>query len=265
MSRGAAKKNPAGLAAPHDPGRPHAATLFRINSLPCRSEKVRNGVETEDYRPNGLSLWASSGHTLMPFGYEPKLLRFNGGLFAFQHSLPMTADQLRLMLDAADCDWSCVEPTVFGTLLERALDPVERHRLGAHFTPREYIERLVALNHERAEEEKRGIIRWLRPEFQNPSGSGSAVQQSLEGLQAAGPEQPASAPFPWPKTVADQLKAVRDALGAKPGTWSMEEICAAFTGARREAVRRHVQTLEDLGVLVAYATEGPRRWGLVRE
>jgi hypothetical protein len=28
--------------------------------------------------------------------------------------------------------------------------------------------RLVALNAERAEAERRGIIRWLRPEFQNP-------------------------------------------------------------------------------------------------
>ena len=36
-----------------------------------------------------------------------------------------------------------VEPAIFGTLLERALDPGERHRLGAHYTPREYVERLV--------------------------------------------------------------------------------------------------------------------------
>ena len=33
-------------------------------------------------------------------------------------------------------------------------------------TDEEILERLVALNHERAEEEKRGLIRWLRPEFQ---------------------------------------------------------------------------------------------------
>ena len=29
----------------------------------------------------------------------------------------------------------------------------------------------MALNAERAEEERRGIIRWLGPEFQNPTGS----------------------------------------------------------------------------------------------
>src|SRR6185437_12020132 len=35
------------------------------------------------------------------------------------------------------------EPSIFGTLLVRALDPEERHRLGAEYTPRAYIERLV--------------------------------------------------------------------------------------------------------------------------
>jgi len=36
-----------------------------------------------------------------------------------------------------------VEPAIFGTLLERALNPRDRHKLGAHYTPREYVERLV--------------------------------------------------------------------------------------------------------------------------
>ena len=36
-----------------------------------------------------------------------------------------------------------MEPAIFGTLLERALDPRERHKLGAHYTPRAYVERLV--------------------------------------------------------------------------------------------------------------------------
>ena len=36
-------------------------------------------------------------------------------------------------------------------------------------TDEEILERLVALNAERAAEEQRGLIRWLRPEFQNPA------------------------------------------------------------------------------------------------
>ncbi len=72
-----------------------------------------------------------------------KLLRFNGGLFKDPDALPLKAEQLLLLQEAASCDWSEVEPAIFGTLLERALDPRERHRLGAHFTPRAYVERLV--------------------------------------------------------------------------------------------------------------------------
>ncbi len=55
----------------------------------------------------------------------------------------MDRDQLDLLIEAARADWRDVEPAIFGTLLERALDPVERHKLGAHYTPRAYVERLV--------------------------------------------------------------------------------------------------------------------------
>lgn len=72
-----------------------------------------------------------------------KVLRFNGGLFHTPSALPLSAAQVGMLHDAARHDWSQVEPTIFGTLVERALDPVERHSLGAHFTPRPYIERLV--------------------------------------------------------------------------------------------------------------------------
>jgi hypothetical protein len=58
-------------------------------------------------------------------------------------ALPVDGQQLELLIDAAGHDWSQVEPAIFGTLLERALDRDERGRLGAHFTPRSYVERLV--------------------------------------------------------------------------------------------------------------------------
>lgn len=72
-----------------------------------------------------------------------KLLRFNGGLFADQTVLPLNGMQLGLLKLAAYQNWRSVEPAIFGTLLERALNPGERHQLGAHFTPRAYVERLV--------------------------------------------------------------------------------------------------------------------------
>ena len=80
-------------------------------------------------------------------GFSPILrshiLKFNGGLFESTKSLPLTCDQLELLIEAADSRWRDVEPAIFGTLLERALDPKERHALGAHYTPRAYVERLI--------------------------------------------------------------------------------------------------------------------------
>ena len=72
-----------------------------------------------------------------------KILRFNGGLFEDASVLPLDATQLGILIQASQMQWKDVEPAIFGTLLERALNPEERHQLGAHFTPRAYVERLV--------------------------------------------------------------------------------------------------------------------------
>jgi hypothetical protein len=87
------------------------------------------------------SLWTAMDAGGM-FGYE-KLLRFNGHFFRDAEALPLTTAEVALVLSAAKADWKDVEPSIFGTLLVRALDPEERHRLGAEYTPRSYIERLV--------------------------------------------------------------------------------------------------------------------------
>ncbi|MFN8767996.1 MAG: class I SAM-dependent DNA methyltransferase [Lysobacteraceae bacterium] len=71
------------------------------------------------------------------------VLRFNGKLFKQPDTLPLDAAQIALLIEAAKADWRHVEPAIFGTLLERALNPTERHKLGAHYTPRAYVERLV--------------------------------------------------------------------------------------------------------------------------
>ena len=89
------------------------------------------------------TLW----ETMDKGGFSPilraKLRRFNGGLFEDCEALPLNDAQLELLVEAGKADWREVEPAIFGTLLERALDPVERHKLGAHYTPRAYVERLV--------------------------------------------------------------------------------------------------------------------------
>ncbi|WP_333783833.1 class I SAM-dependent DNA methyltransferase [Rhizobium etli] len=80
-------------------------------------------------------------------GYSPgigeRLLRFNGKLFKSATALPLTVDEIQLLRDASDADWCDLEPAIFGTLFEQALDASERRRLGAHYTPRAYVERVV--------------------------------------------------------------------------------------------------------------------------
>lgn len=89
------------------------------------------------------SLWSAMDRGEFSPILERKLLRFNGQLFATSEALAVTEAQLGLLIEAAKSNWKSVEPAIFGTLLERALDPIERHKLGAHYTPRAYVERLV--------------------------------------------------------------------------------------------------------------------------
>ena len=52
------------------------------------------------------------------------------------------------------------------------------------------LHRLVALNAERAAEERRGLVRWLRPEFQNPAGAGTVEAETGTGRRRAGRRRP---------------------------------------------------------------------------
>jgi hypothetical protein len=108
-----------------------------------RQTVQRAGVEGDPVKFKRAleSLWHAMDEGGM-FGFE-SLLRFNGAFFKDAEALPLEKTDIVLVLEAAKADWKDVEPTIFGTLLTRALDPVERHRLGAEYTPRAFIERLV--------------------------------------------------------------------------------------------------------------------------
>jgi MmeI, DNA-methyltransferase domain/MmeI, N-terminal domain/MmeI, helicase spacer domain/MmeI, target recognition domain len=131
----------------------------------------------------------------------------------------------------------------------------------------EILERLVALNHERSAEEKKGVIRWLRPEFQDPEGK-SRIQPAFEGMdQADIPPSATHAPhtqISWPKTVPDQLRAIRDLLASKPGAWTVDDVAAAFKRAHKGTIRRHLESMEALGILVSTdADDKQRTWSQI--
>jgi type I restriction-modification system DNA methylase subunit len=76
------------------------------------------------------------------FGLEV-IRRFNGNLFDNPAVLDLTPGDVKSITAAAALDWAAVDPSIFGTLFERGLDPAKRSQLGAHFTSREDIELVV--------------------------------------------------------------------------------------------------------------------------
>ena len=68
---------------------------------------------------------------------------FNGDLFDTANTVEFSRDTLGKLLEAAEKDWRNIEPSIFGTLFERALDASKRSQLGAHYTDPEDIMRVV--------------------------------------------------------------------------------------------------------------------------
>ena len=68
---------------------------------------------------------------------------FNGGLFEDDATLPMDKAQIETTLKASGLDWSSIDPSILGTLFERGLDPDRRSQLGAHYTDRDKIMRII--------------------------------------------------------------------------------------------------------------------------
>lgn len=68
---------------------------------------------------------------------------FNGGLFDGNETLPLKGDDIASLITVGDLEWTDIEPSIFGTLFERGLDPSKRSQLGAHYTDPESIMRIV--------------------------------------------------------------------------------------------------------------------------
>jgi hypothetical protein len=81
-------------------------------------------------------------HTGGYFGTE-EINHVNGGLFEDGDVLEFTKPEIQTLIGVSKLDWSRIEPAIFGTLFERGLDPDKRTQLGAHYTDRAAIDRLV--------------------------------------------------------------------------------------------------------------------------
>ena len=100
-------------------------------------------------------------------------------------------------------------------------------------TDEQILEKLVALNHERAEEEKRGHVRWLRPDYQIPRFGKKLDKMAAkeEGAQVTadlGLPEPGARKAPFPTDAVAQTAAIFAALAAARGTVTIADIAAGF-------------------------------------
>ncbi|MDO9360116.1 MAG: class I SAM-dependent DNA methyltransferase [Polaromonas sp.] len=128
-------------------------------------------------------LWADMDRGGFSAALATQVLRFNGKLFkesgSSGYSLLLNQDQIDRLIRAAQSNWREVEPAIFGTLLERALDPTERHALGAHYTPRAYVERLVLPT----------VIEPLRADWANTQAAALVLAREASELSGKAAEQ----------------------------------------------------------------------------
>ncbi|KPF97336.1 DNA methyltransferase [Rhodopseudomonas sp. AAP120] len=96
------------------------------------------------------------------------IAHFNGGLFDGRRALKLDEGDIGLLTEASSLDWSQIDPTIFGTLFERFLDPDKRAQIGAHYTDPDKIMMIV----------EPVILRPLRAEW-------DAVRRKIEPLVKA--------------------------------------------------------------------------------
>jgi len=133
-----------------------------------------------------------------------------------------------------DLDAAVLEAYGWGDLASATppADIIARGGPDAEALEQTILTRLVALNHERAAEEKRGLIRWLRPDFQAPGAT--TPQQSeigLTGEDDATPEAAAPVILDWPTELPAQVAAIRKLL---PTVGQDPEILAACFGRKNK-------------------------------
>jgi hypothetical protein len=68
---------------------------------------------------------------------------FDGGLFSRIDPIDLKPDEIHLLSEASQEDWSKVQPPIFGSLFEGSMGKTDRHALGAHFTYEADIKKIV--------------------------------------------------------------------------------------------------------------------------
>lgn len=109
----------------------------------------------------------------------------------------------------------------------------------------EILTRLVALNKARAAEEARGLIRWLRPEYQAPDYQAPVIGTlDLGEAAVALPDNV----IPWLGTLPEQVRVVQSLLAASSAPLAPQDVARAFKGKRAATVRPVLDALASVGM-----------------
>ena len=163
---------------------------------------------------------------------------FGGKLFHHCHVYRLGPEALTALRNAAARSWENVEPALFGALLEGALDPLERRRLGAHYTPRIHVERMV----------QAVIMEPLRTDWGRTQGKIERALNEGATRRALG----------WARRFHDGLRRLR-VLDPACGTGNFLYIALDLIKALKTEV---LETLVQLGApeLLALDMVGPRQF-----
>ena len=127
----------------------------------------------------------------------------------------------------------------------------------------EILGRLVALNKERAAEEAKGRVRWLRPEYQIPRfGTAKDKQEQIEADLGMAPVAKVKPVFP--AGAVEQTAAIMAALALASAAVSAGELAQGFKQGRK-AEARITATLSSLARTgFISAVEGGKKFSLRR-
>ncbi len=138
-----------------------------------------------------------------------KIPYFNGALFEDVRVEDLPYEALLELSKAARLNWESVEPSIFGTLFERSLDPSKRSQLGAHYTSREDILLIV----------EPVLMQPLRREWDCHPGRGRAHPREIRGRpgrQQPPPDYGLRQPTDGPARAASCGPCARPACWTRP-------------------------------------------------
>lgn len=98
---------------------------------------------------------------------------FNGGLFDGRRALDLRLEEIGLLAEAGELEWDQIDPTIFGTLFERFLDPEKRAQIGAHYTDTDKIMKIV----------EPVVLRSLRAEWEDAKAEITRLVNASIGLR----------------------------------------------------------------------------------